>query len=489
MAAEQDPQRSARPREDTLKTRLIVSFLAGGLISWACSGSSSFDEGSDDADGGAPGDAPATSKDGDISLEGATDGGADDDADARADASDAEPATYLPSEPQLTANELGLLINTDDPQSVAIGDFYVEERKIPAGNVVRLALGAPTGRNVSAATFATWKAQVDAALPANVQALAIAFTMPSIVQSCESITAAFTFGYDAKYCVACGGGPLSPYYTNPAPQPFTALGIRPAMMLAASSIEEGKKLITRGVAADATFPMGDGYFIRTNDAARSNPRYTQFQATVAEFDPNVLELTYFDQLDGGAANLLDASNVLLYMTGRPSVPGITTNTYRPGAFTDHLTSYAGVFDQSCAPTGQMNVLCWLEAGATASYGTVVEPCAWPQKFPEPQRFVEAYFHGKTMIEAAWASVAWPGQGVFVGEPLARPFGTRTMKTPGVGVTIETTELLNNAHYALERAPAAAGPWSAIISDISTTHPTRYVVDVPLGPRFVRFTKK
>jgi hypothetical protein len=27
-----------------------------------------------------------------------------------------------------------------------------------------------------------------------------------------------------------------------------------------------------------------------------------------------------------------------------------------------------------------------------------------------------------LIEAYWKSVAWPGQGIFIGEPLARPFG-------------------------------------------------------------------
>jgi xylose isomerase len=27
-----------------------------------------------------------------------------------------------------------------------------------------------------------------------------------------------------------------------------------------------------------------------------------------------------------------------------------------------------------------------------------------------------------LIEAYWKSVAWPGQGLFVGEPLARPWG-------------------------------------------------------------------
>jgi uncharacterized protein (TIGR03790 family) len=69
----------------------------------------------------------------------------------------------------------------------------------------------------------------------------------------------------------------------------------------------------------------------------------------------------------------------------------------------------------------MSILRWLEAGATASYGTVVEPCAFPQKFPHPAIVIDRYTRGEALIEAYWKSVAWPGQGLFVGEPLAMPY--------------------------------------------------------------------
>ena len=69
----------------------------------------------------------------------------------------------------------------------------------------------------------------------------------------------------------------------------------------------------------------------------------------------------------------------------------------------------------------MHALEWLEAGATASYGSVVEPCNWLQKFPNPAVVIGRYLAGETLIESYWKSVEWPGQGVFVGEPLAAPF--------------------------------------------------------------------
>jgi hypothetical protein len=69
----------------------------------------------------------------------------------------------------------------------------------------------------------------------------------------------------------------------------------------------------------------------------------------------------------------------------------------------------------------MSSLKWLEAGATASYGTVSEPCSYWQKFPHPAVLLKHYLSGATAVEAYWKSVAWPAQGVFIGEPLAAPY--------------------------------------------------------------------
>ena len=70
----------------------------------------------------------------------------------------------------------------------------------------------------------------------------------------------------------------------------------------------------------------------------------------------------------------------------------------------------------------MSVLAWLRQGATASYGTVSEPCNRLQKFPNPSVFMNHYLRGDTLLEAYWKSVLMPGQGLFVGDPLARPYG-------------------------------------------------------------------
>jgi hypothetical protein len=77
--------------------------------------------------------------------------------------------------------------------------------------------------------------------------------------------------------------------------------------------------------------------------------------------------------------------------------------------------------QGCSAT-QMSSLRWLEAGATGSYGAVVEPCNVTAKFPNVALMMKHYLAGETLIEAYWKSVAMPAQRIFIGEPLARPWG-------------------------------------------------------------------
>jgi hypothetical protein len=108
----------------------------------------------------------------------------------------------------------------------------------------------------------------------------------------------------------------------------------------------------------------------------------------------------------------------------------------------------------------MSILRWLEAGATASYGTETEPCAFPQKFPQASILVKNYFLGNTAVEAYLKSVQWPAQGVFVGDPLARPFGTRATLENGV-LNLTTTSLEPGVTYALSSAPSSAGPFTQV----------------------------
>lgn len=110
----------------------------------------------------------------------------------------------------------------------------------------------------------------------------------------------------------------------------------------------------------------------------------------------------------------------------------------------------------------MPITAWLDAGATASYGTVEEPCNLQQKFTRASVLVDHYWRGATAIEAYWKSVQWPGQGLFVGEPLAQPF----RDTPSFAIVageyqIRTRNLRPGAGYSLDYLQGAT--WTTLAS--------------------------
>jgi uncharacterized protein (TIGR03790 family) len=113
---------------------------------------------------------------------------------------------------------------------------------------------------------------------------------------------------------------------------------------------------------------------------------------------------------------------VFYFLGAATVPNVEHTQFLPGAVADHLTSFGGMLTDS----PQMSSLRWLEAGATGSYGAVVEPCNFIEKFPNVAILVAHDLAGETLIEAYWHSVQMPDEGIFIGEPLAAPF--RTAKT-------------------------------------------------------------
>jgi uncharacterized protein (TIGR03790 family) len=304
---------------------------------------------------------------------------------------------------------LAVIVNDADPVSQRIAAYYRQQRRIPDENLIHVNF-TPGKPIMTRGEFERVMASVNARVSPSIQAYALTWTVPYRV-GCMSITTAFAAGYDEAFCASgCKATRTSPYYDSDSQRPHDDFGWRPSMLLAGTSFGEVKALIDRGVAADGTRPRGTGYLVSTTDRAR-NVR--------SRFYPGILLM----QSDRFAFELISANtlryrmNVMFYFTGLARVSGIDTNRYLPGAIADHLTSAGGVLDGS----GQMSSLRWLEAGATGSYGSVVEPCAFPQKFPRPDIVINRYLNGETLLAAYWKSVAWPGQGVFIGEPLAAPF--------------------------------------------------------------------
>lgn len=308
-----------------------------------------------------------------------------------------------------TPAQLALIVNERDPVSAWTGAYYARRRGIPPPNVITISLD-PTQPSLTPAEFDRVRRAVLVRTPRNVQFYALTWLRPYRV-ACMSITSAMAFGFDPAYCAhGCGRTRLSPYFGSTSRRPWDDLGIRPTMSIAARSRTEARALIDRGIAADDTSPRGAAYLVRSGDPTRDvrAAAYDDARLLVSGRVPVRIE---------AMPGLVDRDDVMFYFIGAADVPGIETNTFLPGAVADHLTSLGGVLDGGA----QMSSLRWLEAGVTGSYGTVVEPCNLPPKFPNPGLLMNFYLAGESLIEAYWKSVAMPGQGIFVGEPLARPF--------------------------------------------------------------------
>lgn len=220
-----------------------------------------------------------------------------------------------------------------------------------------------------------------------------------------------------------------------------------------NTLSEIRTMIDRSVSVEGTLPGGTFYFMQTTDSARSGPRHPLFPSAVA----SIVGL-------GGAAEHLMAvlptgrHDCLGIMTGWAS-PGIETAdlTILPGAFCDHLTSFAGTFDTA----SQEKMSLWIQRGASGTWGTVEEPCNYPGKFPAPRMHVY-YYQGMSLGESAFRSAGFvPFQGLLYGDPLTRPF----THIPSVSVP-----------------DAPAGPVSGTVlltPAATTTHPTASIASFDL----------
>jgi uncharacterized protein (TIGR03790 family) len=372
-------------------------------------------------------------------------------AEGAASAPEGEPAKLLLPPVGLRARDIAVVINDADSASVEVGRYYARQRGIPPDRVIHVRFAA--GQAVMGfGDYERVRAVLDANVGPQVQAYALAWTLPYRVE-CMSVTAAFALGFDpGAYCAeGCQTTKPSPYFNSRSSAPFTDYQLRPAMLLAGDSVEGAKRLIDRGLRSDESWPEGTAYLVNTTDRGRSvrAESYERVRAALGPAYP--IELIEANALEG-------KSDVMFEFIGIAQLAAMATNRYLDGAIADNLTSFGGAlvgYDQTTA-------LHFLTAGATGSYGTSSEPCNFRQKFPEVGVAMAHYLSGETLVEAYWKSVLMPGQGVFVGDPLARPFGgARIVHT--ASATLVQTRALPPGNYVVEAAQSSIGPFRPIAS--------------------------
>lgn len=233
-----------------------------------------------------------------------------------------------------------------------------------------------------------------------------------------------------------------------------------------NTVPEITAMIDSSVAVDGAHPAGTFYFMSTTDTIR-NVRSPNFAAAVSSITGA-----------GGLAQILNGivpdlqSDCLGVMTGwpDPNVEGAIF-TLLPGSYCDDLTSYAATFDIA----DQTKMSSWIRKGAAGVSGTVEEPCNYTGKFAAPN-FQAVYFKGMTLGEAYLRSMAFfPFQSMFQGDPVTRPFATiptvsanaptgsingvisftPTAATTLPGATIQKLELMVNGVVLKSTTPGGA----------------------------------
>lgn len=187
----------------------------------------------------------------------------------------------------------------------------------------------------------------------------------------------------------------------------------------ANTLEEALACLRRAAAADHTHPRGTLYFMVSQDGARTGPRRWAFESAKAALSRL-----------GVRAEVLDGvlppsrSDVAGAMIGIATFDWKSSrSTILPGAFCDHLTSFAGAMNGA----GQTLLSEWIRYGAAGSSGTVAEPYAIQAKFPTA--FLHVYYaSGCTLAEAFYQSVSGPYQQLLVGDPLCAPWAPRVQVT-------------------------------------------------------------
>jgi len=325
-----------------------------------------------------------------------------------------------------------VVVNQTSSNSVQLGNDYCEQRNVSPQNLFRMNGWADNPISWSQNEFETYLLNPLLAM-VSIQGLTnqanivlLSMDIPYRVYNggdYTSTTSALFYGFktNAQFAEGCPDTCALPdEATNSysfselpfptAPPQTAATNAFLALMLTDTNLAQAETTLQRGVFSDCTYPTQTVYLEKTSDSAR-NVRFIVFDNAVQECRAradNALLRTNSDSTAFTGAFGLETGLAVF------SVP---TNAFIPGAVADSLTSFGGFLRDN---NGQTVLLAFLEAGACGSYGTVVEPCNWTFKFPDPM----VYFYqnrGFCLAEAYYQSLALPFQGLMVGEPLSAPF--------------------------------------------------------------------
>lgn len=356
-----------------------------------------------------------------------------------------------------------VVVNDQSLASLELGKHYQQQREVPGRNILHISV-TPTN-NMSMATFSN---DVRGPILSYIATAGLSNQINTIIFSCgipyricgsdtnnnqNAITAAMFYGFkNYPWNVAPPADTYNDYYVTeryfdhaewPSSNRYYI-----CTMITGTNLVVAKDLVTRAVQADYTQPTGTVYLFHTLDPR--NIQWPQFDNL--DFLSRFLEIPRRQEFRDGKLSW-PMTNVMGVMLGQhdPHVGGyIQSSTYAKGALAEHLTSFAGRLFDWPAGDYQTRILRWLEAGAAGAYGTIIEPYALINKFPDP-RIHYWYGRGFSLGESYFMAIHNPYQGVLVGDALCSPYAVR----PFVSVSgVQTNQVVTN-HVRITVTGAAA----------------------------------
>lgn len=344
-----------------------------------------------------------------------------------------------------------LIINPGSAESMYLGNYYKDARNIPDANVLYIEPGPDQYADAAGPNGSiegVLGALRNAGIADHIDYIILASTPTSFINAPGLVTdgcwpvarfspsSVYTNAFIRQQILA-GNNPstgINHFYATGAPRAFSSQNAwlfgSPSTSPSAAryfigahlgytgangnTIGELLSMIDRSVMADGTRPSGTFYFMNTTDPPR-NVRSPQFSMAI-----NAITGA------GGSAAMLNGilpephQDCLGVMTGWAD-PAVESGNFAlaPGAFADHLTSWAATFYIN----DQTKVSAWIRKGASGSAGTIEEPCNYTGKFPHAT-FHSNYFAGCSLGESWLRSVGFiPYQGLLYGDALTRPFAT------------------------------------------------------------------
>jgi uncharacterized protein (TIGR03790 family) len=328
-----------------------------------------------------------------------------------------------------------VVVNQNSPNSVRLGNDYCEKRGVPPQNLFRM-----TGWTGGVGVWSRAECEANlrdpllsmltlSGLTNQVQYVLLSMDIPyRIVEadSANSTTSFLFYGFKTNSPVMQEDIPtcsLPDFSSNSfafleAPFEQAKPNTAPTnsfltLMLTDSTLAQAEAVLARGVISDSSFPTQAVFLEKTGDLDRS-VRFFSFDNTI--FDSRIRGNSSVIRI---SSDFTAFENIGGLNTGFQNL-SLPSNAFVPGAIGDSLTSYGGVLFE---PNDQTTLLTFLNAGAAGSYGTIVEPCNYLEKFPDPLVFFYQT-RGFNLAEAYYSSILNPYQGLIVGEPLSAPFAQR-----------------------------------------------------------------